>query len=124
MRIVTDNALDWPVDIGFPVAGGQVKTARVTFKLKFALDEASLAMKVSDFVVGWDGTQLGAVTNDQGQYRINAEAGTYTLRATRIGFQPDSATAVVVTAGGTATANFRLTPAATMLTAVVAIGYG
>ena len=70
------------------------------------------------------GTTAGAVTREDGAYTITVQPGTYTLRATRIGFAPDSVTGVVVTAGGSATADFRLQVSATQLQAVVSVGYG
>lgn len=70
------------------------------------------------------GTGVGAVTREDGRYSLMIRPGTYTLRATRIGFAADSATRVLVTAGGTATANFQLHTAAISLTGMVVVGYG
>jgi iron complex outermembrane receptor protein len=70
------------------------------------------------------GTSIGADTRDDGRYTISVQPGTYSLRATRIGFNPDSAPGVVVTPGGSAIANFQLKPSASMLTEVVVVGYG
>ena len=71
------------------------------------------------------GTTLGAVTGDDGRYVVSAvPPGTYGVRVTRIGFTPDSLTGVVVRSDETATADFRLKPAATVLTGMVVIGYG
>ena len=69
------------------------------------------------------GTQLGAATREDGRYSISVPAGTYKLRALRIGFRPESST-VTVTAGQPATVNFNLTAAAVQLAGVVAVGYG
>ncbi len=76
---------------------------------------------VQIFVVG---TQTGGLTRDDGRYTIAVNPGTYTLRARRIGYAPDSATGIVVAAGGTASANFQLTPLAISLSKMVVIGYG
>jgi len=70
------------------------------------------------------GTSVGAVTGTDGRYSITVNAGTYTVRAARIGFTPDSVAGVVVTPGGTATADFTLRMAATRLSSVVVVGYG
>jgi TonB-dependent starch-binding outer membrane protein SusC len=71
------------------------------------------------------GRQLGANTRDDGRYTIVAvPPGTYTLRVTRLGFAPDSLMGVVVIPDAATTANFRLTPQAVQLTAVVSVGYG
>ena len=70
------------------------------------------------------GTQIGALTNDAGEYTIrNVPPGTVTVRAQRIGFTP-SDIRVAVTAGATATADFSLVPVARTLSEVVVVGYG
>ena len=70
------------------------------------------------------GTSVGTITRDDGRYTITIQAGTYTVRAVRLGFSPDSVTGVVVAAGGEATANFSLQPTTTVLGNVVVVGYG
>ena len=61
------------------------------------------------------GTTRGAVTDDSGSYRIvNVPAGNYQLAAQRLGFGPQ-ARAIVVTSGGTTTADFAMSPAVTTL---------
>ena len=61
------------------------------------------------------GTVRTARSDSNGVYRITGvPAGTYTVRAIRLGFTQGVAT-VTVTAGGTATANFALSVAATNL---------
>ena len=69
------------------------------------------------------GVGAGALTRDDGAYTITVQPGTYTVRATRIGYAPDTVH-VVVTAGGEATADFQLKAAAAQLSGVVVIGYG
>jgi len=70
------------------------------------------------------GTQLGALTNDAGEYTIrNVPPGTVTVRAQRIGFTP-SDIRVAVNAGATATADFALVAVARTLSEVVVVGYG
>jgi TonB-dependent starch-binding outer membrane protein SusC len=68
------------------------------------------------------GTTLGARTDEEGRFRINAvPAGTHRVRAQRIGY--NSATSnVTVTAGQTATSEFALREAALSLDAVVVTG--
>ena len=82
------------------------------------------ARPVADARVVVVGTTLGAVTTDDGRYSIAVDPGTYTVRATRIGFRPDSVTGVVVTAGAPTTADFSLRVAVQTLGEVVSIGYG
>ncbi|HEX2722039.1 MAG TPA: SusC/RagA family TonB-linked outer membrane protein [Gemmatimonadaceae bacterium] len=69
------------------------------------------------------GTTIGAITNDQGRFTITGvAAGNQTLRAQRIGYAP-RAQSVVVTPGGSATADFQLEATATTLTQQVVVGY-
>jgi TonB-linked SusC/RagA family outer membrane protein len=70
------------------------------------------------------GTSAGAMTRDDGRYGITVQPGTYTVRAARIGYAPDSVTGVVVTADAATTVDFRLTAAAQLLAGVVTTGYG
>ena len=68
------------------------------------------------------GTQRGAVTNEAGEYVIvGVPAGTWTVTARRIGFGA-AQSRVAVTAGGTANADFTLSPAAVTLGEVVSTG--
>jgi TonB-linked SusC/RagA family outer membrane protein len=65
------------------------------------------------------GTQRGAATDAQGRFSIpGVPAGTYTIRARRIGYAQGEQQ-VTVGAGATATANFSLATAATQLQEVV-----
>lgn len=68
-------------------------------------------------------TTLGAVTNDQGKYTIaGVSAGTYAVRAQRIGYSP-ATQRVVVTSGADAVADFQLAVLPASLSAVVSVGY-
>ena len=69
------------------------------------------------------GRKLGAITREDGRYFIDLAAGTYTVRAKRIGYAPDSMT-VTVSAGATATADFSLKSTAAQISGVVITGYG
>ncbi|HEY0780641.1 MAG TPA: TonB-dependent receptor [Gemmatirosa sp.] len=67
------------------------------------------------------GTRLGAMTNDEGGYRIAAApAGTLQLRATRIGYSP--VTLNVTASGATTVADLHLTKMAATLSNVVVTG--
>lgn len=58
-----------------------------------------------------EGTNLGAVANVEGQYFIiNIRPGTYTLRASMLGFETIKITGVVVSTDLTAQINFQLEP--------------
>ena len=78
---------------------------------------------VGDAQVTVVGTRLGAVTAPNGTYAISGlAAGTYTVRAQRIGYAPGSQQDTVI-AGTPATANFTLDVVATNLAEVVTVGY-
>ncbi len=71
------------------------------------------------------GTELAADAAADGRYTIAAvPPGTYRLRARLIGHALMEMTDVVVAAGDTARADFRLTPLAVTLSEVVVVGYG
>src|SRR5213078_321341 len=71
------------------------------------------------------GTELGADAATDGRYTIaSVPPGTYRLRARLIGHALMEMTDVVVAAGDTARADFRLTPLAVTLQEVVVVGYG
>jgi len=70
------------------------------------------------------GTTRGAITGDDGRYRIAAiRPGQYQVRALRLGYQASSQT-VDVASGGTAEANFSLAQAAISLEQVVTTATG
>src|SRR5437762_5007368 len=70
------------------------------------------------------GTTRGAVTGDDGRYRIaGMRPGQYQVRALRLGYQASSQS-VDVTSGGTAEANFSLAAAAISLEQVVTTATG
>ena len=69
------------------------------------------------------GTRFGAITGDDGRFTIaGVPAGTYTVRAQRIGYAPQSRE-VTLADGQTATTNLQLAAAATQLTTQVVVGY-
>src|SRR5438552_8697317 len=71
-----------------------------------------------------DRTALSARSGDDGSYRLaNVPAGPHTVKATRIGYRSVSKQVTVV-ADQDSTVDFALTPRATELEQVVAIGYG
>jgi len=69
-----------------------------------------------------EGARLGATTGSDGQYRISGVSeGNHTVAARRIGYGV-SRKAVTVTAGGAATVDFSLEPAAVSLDQIVVTG--
>ena len=72
-----------------------------------------------------DGTNMGAATDAEGRYRIEGvEPGTYSLRATFIGYNEAVREEIVVQGGETTTVNFTLEEQAEALDEVVVVGYG
>jgi TonB-linked SusC/RagA family outer membrane protein len=70
------------------------------------------------------GGQRGTLSGDDGSFTLRAvAAGTYTVRASRIGYRPQTQPAVV-TAGGTATLSFTMNRQAAVLSEIVVTGYG
>ncbi len=70
------------------------------------------------------GTSIGSVANVDGRYTIaNVEPGTYTLRASFVGYDPATQEEVVVAAGETTEVSFTLQSGA-LLDELVVIGYG
>ena len=82
------------------------------------------AQPVPDARVTVVGTNLGAVSGSDGRYAIAGVApGSYTVRAQRIGYAPQSR-AITVVSGEPATADFQLDVVATTLSAIqVQVGY-
>ncbi|HJU88001.1 MAG TPA: SusC/RagA family TonB-linked outer membrane protein [Gemmatimonadaceae bacterium] len=70
------------------------------------------------------GTRFGDITGDDGRFAIALEAGTYTVRVSRIGFAPDSLAGLAVSSGAVTTANFQLRSTPAQLENVVVVGYG
>lgn len=99
-------------------------TAQATGTVRGVVTDSSNGRPVAGAQVTVTGTPRGAVTNDAGAYQISAvTAGTVTVRVQRIGYAAMTQT-VTVTSGGTASADFVLRPVATVLSTVVATGYG
>src|SRR5438132_4073934 len=104
------------VRAGSAVAQGDSLTGRVTDTTGAAL----AGVRVS--VVG---TRFGAVTGPGGRYVIaEVPPGTYRVQARLIGYAVAEVASLVLTAGQTATADFRLVPQAIELNPIAAVGYG
>ena len=70
------------------------------------------------------GGQRGTITRDDGGFTLTGvAAGSYTLRASRIGFRPQTQP-VTVTAGSTSNVTFTMSRQAAVLSEIVVTGYG
>jgi len=85
--------------------------------------DAATGNPVSGAQVTVAGTGLGAMSGDDGQYRIaNVPAGTYVVIARRIGYQELRQANVSVAGGATATVNLAMRETENILTAVAVTG--
>ena len=70
------------------------------------------------------GGQRGTLSREDGSFTLtNVPAGSYTVRASRIGYRPQTA-AAVVTAGATVSVQFAMSRQAAVLSEIVVTGYG
>ncbi|HEX5435734.1 MAG TPA: SusC/RagA family TonB-linked outer membrane protein [Gemmatimonadaceae bacterium] len=99
-----------------------VAAQRQTGTITGTVTNARTQQPLSAVSVYLDGTRLGTITGDDGKYSIlNVPAGTYTLRARRIGFGSVS-NSITVQAGQTVTHAIALGEAAIQLEQVVVTG--
>jgi TonB-linked SusC/RagA family outer membrane protein len=104
--------------LGVPLAAQQTAGGAITGRVT---DRVS-GQPVSDVRVQIVGTQRGGLTRTNGTYRIGGVPnGTYTVRASRIGYAAATATATV-SGNGEATANFTLGQAENVLDKVTVSG--
>ena len=98
--------------------------AQATGTIRGTVTDSASQRGVSGVQVTIAGTTRGTVTNDNGAYTLTAvPSGTVTVRAQRLGYSSQSRSVTVVS-GEAVTADFQLHPVATVLSAVVSVGYG
>lgn len=103
-----------------PLAARAQATATVTG----TVSDSTSGRPISMVQVVLVGTTRGGVTDEAGRYTIRGvDAGTFQVRAQRIGYRPTTRT-VTVGDGETAEANFLVAEVARVLSEVVSIGYG
>lgn len=115
--------------LGVPVLGLALlllpdrAAAQGTGRITGTVTDSALGRGLSNAQISVSGTRLRAESDDQGRYIVvGVPAGTYTVEARRIGFRRGSVGNVVVTDGGTTTADFALITAPLTLEAVVTTG--
>lgn len=108
--------------LSLPVAEAAAQTRQGRISGTVAVAETG--RPIADATVTVVGSSAAAMTNADGRYVLTVAPGTYQLRAQRLGFAPSTLPNVVVTDGGTATANLALVPQAVLLSEVVVVGYG
>ncbi|MES2522947.1 MAG: TonB-dependent receptor [Gemmatimonadota bacterium] len=98
--------------------------AQGTGTVRGTVTDSSNGRAVPGVQITVPGTSLRAVSSESGTFQINAvTAGTVTVRAQRIGYAAQDRS-VSVTSGNPSSVTFTLSPVATVLTTVVATGYG
>ncbi|AHG89756.1 TonB-dependent outer membrane protein, SusC/RagA [Gemmatirosa kalamazoonensis] len=115
------------------VCVGALAAGPLAGSLHAQVQQGTIAGRVTDAASGQPiasaqlqvvGTNAGTMTNADGQFTIrNVAAGTYEVRALRVGFA-EQKQSVRVTTGATATANFQMHAVATTLTPVVTTATG
>jgi TonB-dependent starch-binding outer membrane protein SusC len=84
------------------------------------ITDAATHTPISDVQIRILGTSQGTISRDNGTYRIGGvRVGAVSLVAQRVGYKESTPLIVTVTDGGTATADFALSAAATTLSEVV-----
>ena len=101
-----------------------LKAQDLTGTIRGVVVDSATRQPVADVSVFVEGTRRGAVTGNDGSFLIGGvPAGTYTVRARRIGFSAP-AQSVTVTPGSTVSLNYFLDRRVAVLEEVVTTGYG
>ncbi len=85
------------------------QTGQVSGRVTDAETGAPLSGVVVQLLGAADAAAASGLTNPQGQYRVSAAPGTYSIVAQIIGYRPSREDGVAVRAGETTTVDFRLT---------------
>ena len=115
------------VVLAFLLASAPAATARAQSggAVGGVVTDSSSGASIPGVNVVIEGTQQGASTDAQGNYVVaGLEPGTYTLRASFVGYADKLIEGVEVATGDTTTVNVALSQGEVMLEEVVAIGYG
>jgi TonB-linked SusC/RagA family outer membrane protein len=108
------------VTLAVGTAGAQVQQGTIAGRVT----DAATGQPIASVQLQVVGTNAGTLTNAEGSFTIrNLAAGTYTVRALRVGFA-EASQSVRVSAGGTATASFQMRSVPTTLTPVVTTATG
>ncbi len=98
--------------------------AQGTASISGTVNDSASGRPISAVQVVVVGTTRGAFSDDGGRFAVRGlSAGTWTVRAQRIGYRPESRT-ITLADGQTATASFTMTEVARVLSEVVSVGYG
>src|SRR6185436_19813547 len=110
--------------ITMPLCMGSTASAQDAGTITGIVVDAASRVPIPSVQMQIVGTTRTVLTGDDGRYRISGvRAGTYQLRALRLGYSAGTQ-GINVTAGGTAEANFSLAQAAVSLEQVVTTATG
>ena len=105
-----------PIVAAFAQAQGATGQGAITG----TITDAATHTPISDVQIRLLNTTQGTLSRDNGTYRLNGvRVGTVSVLAQRVGYKESTPLVVTVTEGGTATADFALSTAATTLSEVV-----
>ncbi|OLE70660.1 MAG: hypothetical protein AUG74_07365 [Bacteroidetes bacterium 13_1_20CM_4_60_6] len=119
----TGAALTLGAAIVLTCAGTLAAAAQTTGVIRGKVTDAATGRAVDGVQVYVAGTELGTLTNADGQYQFAVRAGTVQLRTRRVGFA-SAGRSVSVTPGQIIDADLALNKAAIALDAVVVTGAG
>ena len=119
----TNAALVVGASIALMCAGGLSAAAQVTGVIRGKVTDATTGRPVDGAQLYVAGTDLGTLSNADGQYQFTVRAGTVELRTRRVGYASASQR-VTVTPGEVALADFSLKQSAIGLDVVVVTGTG
>jgi TonB-linked SusC/RagA family outer membrane protein len=114
----------FPALVGGLLVSSQLHAQGTTGSITGRVVDSASAQGIANVNVVIMGGQRGTLSREDGGFTLtNVPTGTYTVRASRIGFRPQTQPATV-TAGGTVTVQFAMTRQAAVLSEIVVTGYG
>src|SRR5690348_5335452 len=109
---------------GLLLAGSQLRAQGTTGTISGRVVDSASQQGVANVNIVVMGAQRGTLSRDDGGFTLTGvPTGTYTVRASRIGYRPQTQPAVV-NAGATVTVQFVMNRQAAVLSEIVVTGYG
>jgi iron complex outermembrane receptor protein len=106
------------------LSGSQLRAQGTTGTITGRVVDSASAQGIANVNVVIMGGQRGTLSREDGGFTLaGVPAGSYTVRASRIGFRPQTA-AAVVTAGTTTSVQIAMSRQAAVLSEIVVTGYG
>jgi iron complex outermembrane receptor protein len=109
---------------GLLLAGSQLRAQGSTGTISGRVVDSASQQGIANVNIVIMGAQRGTLSRDDGGFTLTGvPTGTYTVRASRIGYRPQTAPAVV-NAGSTVSVQFVMNRQAAVLSEIVVTGYG